>query len=623
MTAGARLAGSPEAGSADAVGRWADAVRDDADRRVWQAGEVRAAHRTVEGQGATVAAVGERLSELAARWEELGAAGETMRSVLDDYANRLMDLQASARDIRAAEADVVSRAQRLCGIVLSADPTLGGAPWWSPPSTRRLREQQVAWELRQWHEAVREHDDLLRSWQDVVRDREHLDDDAVRQLDAIPELHALRQRVGGGGAGARTVAATLWASPDAIISGEDLAAVGDADQVRAVWDQLDDVQRRALISNDPMITGNLDGVPIQFRAEANRLNMRAEIARIDRVLKDVSRGINHPEFRDTDSVAELRVMRDELQYYLYSTQARFDRSNDPIEVEGVAVVLFDPLESAIATYRGPFDEGGDVPEWVANVVVHVPGTGTSLASFSGTDHRVDALYERTAQLVDEQGTGPTAIFAWAGGRFPQKLEAAENRYANDLGPRLRDFASAVNRHPAVATFTVTGHSYGAAVVGTSESAGLRADRILYVAGAGIGSGNTSVADFPHTGSVPHYSIMVRNDAIVGHIQGVSAGPFGHGAQARRGPGIQPLESGYLDATRRVPGTELESTGPVAAHSIMYEPGTTGFESIAQVYVGGRAEAWNVDTVVLVGLDEYRIESGLGRPGQVPTIVQIQ
>lgn len=185
------------------------------------------------------------------------------------------------------------------------------------------------------------------------------------------------------------------------------------------------------------------------------------------------------------------------------------------------------------------------------------------------------------------------MIAWAGGQFPQFLDAAEARYSQELAPRLRDFVAAVDTHPEASTLTVTGHSYGGAVVGEAEQSGLAADRVLYVAGAGIGNGNQTVTDFPNTGDVPHYSMMARHDLIVGHIQGFEAGPLGHGTSPLTDPAVTRLETGFFTAGDTSSGT-IESTGAGESHSTVYQRGSTSFNNVVGVITGTQVELFSPD-----------------------------
>jgi hypothetical protein len=606
------LSGKPDAGSVAALEVSADTSGTDADWRAWQASVVRQALEVLSGQGRTLAAARERLTEIAERLDELGAASGSMRDVVRSYADEVAEVQSSASGLREAEPEAVARASRYRLLVLDGDRTLGRPPWQAPPDRRLLREPRVVWELGQWHEAVTDHDDVTRRWRDLVGHRADLDERTARNLDDLPGLSALRERTTGSEVRpAMAVGAAPWSGPGTVVRAADLAALGDADAVRAVWDQLDEVQRRSLISNEPMITGNLNGIPIQFRAEANRLNMQAEIARIDRLLAVVGQASPHNELRSGETIPALRTLRADLIYYLTSEQRVFDAYGEPEAVVGVPVVAFDVERNSIATYHGAFDAGGDVPQWVANVAIHVPGTGTTVPSFRGTDDRVSDIFGEANSLIERQGAGPTAMFAWACGRFPQGLEAVSDVYSRDLGPGLRDFAGAIDVRPGSSTLTVTGHSYGGAVVGRAEAEGLRADRILYVSGAGIGNGNGAVASFPHTGSVPRYALMARNDLIVGYSQDLSLGSAGHGSSALGDPGVVRLETGFLEGANTARGKPVESLGMTGSHSGVYRTGSTAFSNIVQTIVGGRVETYAPD-------ESHRVHL----PGETPQVVMI-
>jgi hypothetical protein len=124
----------------------------------------------------------------------------------------------------------------------------------------------------------------------------------------------------------------------------------------------------------------------------------------------------------------------------------------------VQVVAFDPGTHAIATYHGRFDENGDISADVKNLAVYVPGTKTRIDYFNSADTRAYDLYD--AANFEHREAGQTAVIAWAGGQFPQFLDAAEARHSQELAPRPRDFVAAVDTHPEASTLTVTRHSYG-------------------------------------------------------------------------------------------------------------------------------------------------------------------
>jgi hypothetical protein len=263
---------------------------------------------------------------------------------------------------------------------------------------------------------------------------------------------------------------------------------------------------------------------------------------------------------------------------------------------------------------------GDIPSWVRSVAISVPGTGSNMTNFG--DGRAADLY---------QAAGPSsAIFQWAGGEFPQSIpQAMDSSYSHDLAPRLRDFAAGIPV-PSGATLTVLGHSYGGATVGLAEQAGLRADRVMYVAAAGMGDGVAGVGDFPHTSTVPHYAMMSRNDLVVGLIQGREGDLHAlHGQSTLTADGVTRLETGVIDRSDldstdiedyNVPGNGTPSA--IDSHSSLYTPGSTAFENMVSVITGGQAELYAENDVIVAGGRPITID-GIDRDDYEPVYTEVR
>ncbi|MEU4361768.1 alpha/beta hydrolase [Promicromonospora sp. NPDC023987] len=412
---------------------------------------------------------------------------------------------------------------------------------------------------------------------------------------------------------------------------------GSASEVREWWGTLTPQQRTALVAAMPMVVGNLNGVPVKFRADANRINLATEIdrleaekARIEKELRMAAMASRFsalgggyiPDLGLAKELDRLQAAIDSYEHYRSlpegGGQYEYDKNGRRTYRDTVELVAFDPTRLSIATYRGPYDRAGDVPDWVDNVAVHVPGTTTRMDDFNETDTDAYNLYDEAHNTV---GAGSTAVFAWAGGEFPQNIpEAASASYSRDLGPKLRDFMHAIDVHPD-STLTAEAHSYGGAVLGIAESEGLRVDRVMYVAGAGLGNDNTSVQDFPYTKDVPHYTQMARRDSVVGLIQGADAGELGHGASALHDPDVTRLETGYLNAANRSQG-DIESTGVFESHSSVYTKGSTAFNNIVGVITGTRVEAYAQDEVYVAGGTLYNID-GIDVEGYEPRYFDVE
>lgn len=339
------------------------------------------------------------------------------------------------------------------------------------------------------------------------------------------------------------------------------AAAGVADAV-AGWPRMsqDDIarqiaamtsdQRGRLIAEFPRQVGNTDGVPWAMRFEANRLNIAAAIA----ASGDSADGRRRAEFYrtllcevDDPAGAGRRVRRQ--------------------------ILAFDPARASLVELHGHLASA-------TSVAVFVPGLNTTI---EGSQANVE-----TARRFVRASGGDVAAITYLGGPFPHgnlltgPADAANPRYALDMAPRLVAFSEDVDRTVdgtgrAVAV-TYVGHSYGGSIVGTAETLGLTADRVLYVAAAGAGVGVDDPGDWhnrnPH---VIRFSMTAPGDFIEA-VQGVPGGP--HGADPDDMPGVVRLPTGRYD-----------DGGPVAgwpAHSDILNRPSDAWRNILAVITGDSA-----------------------------------
>jgi pimeloyl-ACP methyl ester carboxylesterase len=214
------------------------------------------------------------------------------------------------------------------------------------------------------------------------------------------------------------------------------------------------------------------------------------------------------------------------------------------------------------------------------------------------------------------------MIAWAGGRYPGRdgrlyfAEATSSSYAQDLGPKLHAFMDGISTADGTRR-TVTGHSYGGAVVAAAEMDGLDGvDGVLYVSSAGLGKGVESISQFPGTKDTPHYAMMARNDGIVGGIQKQSM----HGASPLYDPDVPRLEFGFREDGNHASGT-AEAIDPVKAHSAAYSPGSTGFNGIVGVATGTQVELFAENAPLLFG--KFIWVDGIKHPDYEPDILDLR
>ncbi|MCL1899075.1 MAG: alpha/beta hydrolase family protein [Promicromonosporaceae bacterium] len=391
-----------------------------------------------------------------------------------------------------------------------------------------------------------------------------------------------------------------------------LTEMDSYEAVRALWDTLTPDLRDTLIEGHPEVIGNLDGVPIMYRAQANVLNMRAELGEVEARLKALDLQLKAFEASPINSfghlevlrdIAELTAWRDSLNQLLTAPIRRFDRYGNFAYEPGTHVIAFCPNTGSIITYHGPFNAAGDVPDWVVNVGVVVPGTGTNMRGFrEGTDQRARNFF----LAANEEG-GPTAMFAFGGGAFPQSIpfDAPNRDFSVAMGPDLARFVSSVYRPPRQQNLTIIGHSYGSPTVGAALMNGMPATKVIHVASPGLSHKVRGIDCFPPGPN--HFAIMAGRDFIQA-VPGASGvlnfmsrvtplppiihdprqrpweGPIGHGPSTTTGGDITRLRAG----DRTVHDDDRPDTvwDPFQAHTYPMDPGSESFDNIIAVITGG-------------------------------------
>jgi hypothetical protein len=598
----------PAKGDVGAVNDYATAFTTRASSSRERKGDADAALASLTSMTSSAAAeLGTRVVLLAQRLGETAEGLDGISAAVSTYAADLEALKSeAARRLRAAQNAYdhifVRRAEALNAA--SEFVTGWALPWDAVlPSWMYLDDPGY---LRRWQDAIDGYRTALASYNALAEQRATIDQKAVSALAAVPLITAVTQggKVGPGG----FVAASLaWAGNVNAITAESLAGLGDPDIIRETWNAMDDETRAALLAASSLILGNLNGIPIRDRVTANHTNIRdeiarreAEIARLQALVDSLKTGDRADAWEAKgylDEIAKLREPIDYWQSLLDQDYTWWDESERKHTESGAGarVVVFDPGADAVATYHGPIDPiTGDIPAWIRNVAVSVPGTTTTMTSFGdGTG----------AQLYRSAGPD-TAVFQWAGGTFPQ-LELpgpTDASFSRDLAPKLVDFVAGIDK-PDGSSLTVLGHSYGGATVGLAEKAGLVADRILYVSAAGMGAGVSGIEDFPQTSGVPHYSMMARGDLVVGLIQGNGPEQM-HGQSPLTADGVTRLETGWIkdDNGDRLVDLEdynVEGNGTprgIDSHSSVYDPRSVAFDNIIAVITGGDAMLFAPDDV---------------------------
>ncbi|MDO5698345.1 MAG: alpha/beta hydrolase [Dermatophilus congolensis] len=329
----------------------------------------------------------------------------------------------------------------------------------------------------------------------------------------------------------------------------DQAALGDdGDRVRAAeiasiveaFAQLGDDAAHRMALLWPRLVGSLDGAPVFARAVANRTLLRAELESARRSeaeleARSLARRVADEPFvvrriraaasaayarRDwLTSLVAVRVdepllVRDDLRtrirlyLRLLTERVEWPGGGENARPEPRALLSFDPSgRGRVVEVMGRYDDDTE------NLAVIVPGTGTGMPGYhmpAGT----------ARDVVGADTSGRTVAVCWMGVDFPSAIvnEAILGHYAKVAGPALTASVLALDVPPHVTT-TVVGHSYGSAVVGSAEVAGLPADRVVHLASPGAGPGVRGVADYAtrdplgRIRSVRRYACTAAGDPI--------------------------------------------------------------------------------------------------------------
>jgi hypothetical protein len=360
----------------------------------------------------------------------------------------------------------------------------------------------------------------------------------------------------------------------------------------------------------PGVVGNLNGVPFTNRADANTVAVVDALADEQANLADLEERHEHNQ-GDWDF---LGLNNNDLEGPIDDARARIELY-ESILSEDRQILYVDPSgDGAIAELHGEI--GPDT----RHVGVSVPGTGADLASYQG-------VADRSNSFVANRPDGDLAMISWMGGDLPDEVvqDAPFADYARDLGPRLADFSHDVRLeidHSAAAdhdpSTTYLGHSYGGAVVGTSELSGLDADRVLHVESAGAGHDVHSPGDLPSSqDDVDRYSMTAPGDPIA-HVQGsqdaaewLLEGPWGtpdigHGADPDSFGDTVRLHTGDTEDGEPITGSD--------AHSGVFEQYSDSWTNMLNVMTGGEVTTYREPVYEADPTGSYVEQTGWG-PGE--------
>ena len=229
-----------------------------------------------------------------------------------------------------------------------------------------------------------------------------------------------------------------------------LARLGDMSpqQVQQWWTGLG-AERQAEFARQHLFTaGNLDGLPVASRIEANRTAAAEQLARLEAAGRGGSEESRY------------------LQRVLNGT---------------ISLVAYDPVRGNLIELIGQYDAG------TTTVLTYVPGTlATDDDFYSGTAQQMAAFLEKS------DASGGTAAFVYKNSEFPQDkfmVQSADKAFGEQAGRKLAEFeAGLAVQNPTGARTVAVSHSWGEAAVASSEMYGTHYDSQISLSGAWMPEG---------------------------------------------------------------------------------------------------------------------------------------
>ncbi|WP_226533893.1 hypothetical protein [Microbacterium paraoxydans] len=423
----------------------------------------------------SVDAIRPGIVSLYGKYTELGDADEEVTQIMVEYADGVEDLTRRAKlvhdDCVSAWAAIWTRRSEALGPV--QESLLGWSLDWDEVRAVGLTVPSGAgtdpvWiDTTAWQSAIDEFTVARDAYRRLGRERQELDAATEARLRRVPLFSTLSADWDVSPRGISAMV-DVWADDTSSITADALAAMDDPNLVARIWAALTGDQQHALIVAGPLLLGGLAGLPPWARVAANKLNAKARIRRIDRVL-----GAQPDPYRPLtdDEIAKLRAER---SYLSDAVDGKFGLYYYDHQTDSIIEMI------------------GEITPETTEINTYVPGTYTSALSFydGGVQQVGEWLHDRDPSIV---------TFVWKVGSFPGENpttggadltrigEADDEDYTLGKGEQVASFQAELRAAtgPTDADYNGIGHSWGLAAITSSEIAGANFDNVVSLAGAGM------------------------------------------------------------------------------------------------------------------------------------------
>lgn len=256
------------------------------------------------------------------------------------------------------------------------------------------------------------------------------------------------------------------------------------DEINAWWEGLSDDERAELISTNPSLVGTTDGIPAEFRDQANRTLLddkyrwlESERSRLQAQHDGLSgRGTAGARLRLKKEIEAINGKLKGIET-IEKWLAKGDAAADDSDRHYLLQIQHSGDGQAIVA-RGN-------PDTADNVTTYIPGTGAELSKIDGDLGRSDLMQEVAEESNPSKAT---SVITYLGYDAPDGLSnATQQSYAHEAKRDLDSFQDGLRatHQGAPSNNTVLGHSYGSVVaaIGAHET-GLAVDNVVMVASPG-------------------------------------------------------------------------------------------------------------------------------------------
>ncbi|MFC8717486.1 alpha/beta hydrolase [Kitasatospora sp. NPDC057198] len=265
-------------------------------------------------------------------------------------------------------------------------------------------------------------------------------------------------------------------------------------EVSSWWKGLPPEEQQRLIQTHPEEIGNLDGIPVVVRDQANRSMLpktrEAMQTRLDQVGPEPPYGpvgnysmgpLGTPESEEHRQWRIEETTARESIKGIDAIQARIDAGGK----DGRPPVYLMGFE---AEGNGRAIVAVNNPDTADNVVTYVPGTGARLGGIEGDVKRSDLMVDSAMEASPKE---TTSSITWVGYSAPQTIfpEAAMDVFARNAEGQLHSFETGLRatHEGEPARQTIIGHSYGSTTVGYAmRDRSLPVDGVMFVGSPGTG-----------------------------------------------------------------------------------------------------------------------------------------